>query len=60
MSEPERTTEKQKEKINKLEQKVESLERSMRALLEAFKQLEEEQDECYMPEGEYHGVKFDV
>lgn len=48
----ERTSQKTKDKLAEIEKAV-------KALLRAMQDLEKEQGEVYMPQGEYLGIKFD-
>jgi len=48
-----------KQKLDELTKEVSELNKSVVALLKAMKQLEEDQDEIYMPEGEFNGIKFE-
>lgn len=47
------------EKIEALEKRVSELERISKALVEAIANLEDEFEVEVMPEGEYHGQKFE-
>ena len=44
---------------SKLKSEVEELKKSVRALLVAVGKIEEETDIQAMPEGVYHGIKFE-
>lgn len=55
----ERTGAKTKKEVEDLKTQVAELKRVQVAILEGFKELEAEQGEAYMPQGEYHGIKFE-
>lgn len=42
-----------------LEKRIEAIETTQKALLQAIKEIEKYQGENFMPEGTYHGVKFE-
>ncbi len=42
-----------------LKNRLDEMEAAIKALLEAFKEMEKETGDEYMPEGEYLGVKFE-
>lgn len=42
-----------------LAQRVEELEKTVKALLSGFKEVEKYNGENFMPEGTYHGTKFE-
>lgn len=56
---PERISEKIKKKNEELEVKVTELERAVKALLKGMKELENNQGEAFMPEGDFYGIKFE-